>query len=84
MLKKAELSTRPVVTKTDTTCKVVYRLMPSSSHNFVGRADYLAKLEMMFVGGRQAGSRPVGVLSGLGGMGKTQLSVRFAETTASL
>jgi hypothetical protein len=65
--------------------KVIYRTMPSSSSNFVGRTDYLAKLEAVFMQGRsQAGSRPVGVLSGLGGMGKTQLSVRFAETRSHL
>ena len=59
--------------------------MPSSSSNFVGRADYLAKIEAVFVEGRtQTGSRPVGVLSGLGGMGKTQLIVKFAETRSHL
>jgi DNA transposition AAA+ family ATPase len=64
---------------------VTYRPMPSSSSNFVGRADYLTKLEAVFVEGRaQTGSRPVGVLSGLGGMGKTQISVKFAETRSHL
>ena len=65
--------------------EVIYRPMPSSSSNFVGRADYLAKLEAVFVQERsQAGSRPVGVLSGLGGVGKTQISARFAETRSHL
>ena len=66
--------------------KVVgYRPTPSSSDNFVGRADYLAKLEAVFVEGRsQPGSRPVSVLSGFGGVGKTQISVRFAETRSHL
>jgi hypothetical protein len=64
---------------------VTYRPMPSSSSNFVGREDYLDKLEALFVEGRtQTGSRPIGVLSALGGMGKTQISVRFAETRAHL
>ena len=64
---------------------MVYRPMPSSSSHFVGRADYLAKLEAVFVDGRtQTGSRPVGVLAGLGGIGKTQLSVKFAETRSHL
>jgi hypothetical protein len=59
--------------------------MPSSSSNFVGREDYLAKLEAVFVEGRiQAGFRPVSVLSALGGMGKTQISARFAETRVHL
>ena len=73
-----------VITHTETT-KVTYRPMPSSSSNFVGRVDYLAKLEAVFIEGRtQTGSRPVGVLSGLGGVGKTQLSVKFAETRSHL
>jgi Holliday junction resolvasome RuvABC ATP-dependent DNA helicase subunit len=73
-----------VVANTETT-KVAYRPMPSSSNNFVGRADYLTKLEAVFTDGRsQAGSRPVSVLSGIGGMGKTQLSVKFAETRSHL
>jgi Holliday junction resolvasome RuvABC ATP-dependent DNA helicase subunit len=64
---------------------MIYRPMPSSSNNFVGRKDYLDKLEAIFAQGhRQAGSRPVSVLSGLGGMGKTQLSVKFAETRSHL
>jgi hypothetical protein len=59
--------------------------MPSSSSNFVGREDYLAKLEAVFVEGRtQTGSRPISVLSAIGGMGKTQISVRFAETRSDL
>jgi hypothetical protein len=59
--------------------------MPSSSNSFVGRVDYLAKLEAVFVEGRgQPGSRPVSVLSGFGGVGKTQISVRFAETRSHL
>ena len=64
--------------------KLTYRLMPSSSSNFVGREDYLAKLEAVFVERTQTGSRPVSVLSALGGMGKTQIIARFAETRANL
>jgi hypothetical protein len=80
----SDASTCSVVTNTGPT-KVVYRPMPSSSTNFVGRADYLAKLEAVFVGGRnQTGSRPVGVLAGFGGLGKTQISVKFAETRSNL
>jgi Cdc6-like AAA superfamily ATPase len=60
--------------------------MPSSSNNFVGREDYLAKLETIFTEGRnEPGSRrPVGILYGLDGVGKTQISVRFAETRREL
>jgi Holliday junction resolvasome RuvABC ATP-dependent DNA helicase subunit len=81
---EADLSTWLVITNIETS-KVNYRLMPSSSSNFVGRADDLAKLEAVFVEGRaKTGSRPVSVLAGLGGMGKTQMSVRFAETRSHL
>jgi hypothetical protein len=77
---EADLSARLVVTNTETP-KVIYRPMPSSSSNFVGRSDYLDKLEAIFVQGHdQAGSRPVSVMSGLGGMGKTQITVKFVET----
>ena len=75
---------RVVFTNTEA-AQVTYRLMPSSSNNFVGREDYLAKLEAMFVEGRrQPGTRPMSVIYGLGGIGKTQLSARFAETRAHL
>jgi hypothetical protein len=81
---EADSSGYLVVTNTETT-KVIYRSMPSSSSNFVGRADYLAKLEAVFAQGcSQESSRPVGVLSGLGGMGKTQISVKFSETMSHL
>ena len=77
---QADSSACSVVTNTEPV-KVIYRPMPSSSNNFVGREDYLAKLETLFVEGRtQIGSRPVSVLCAMGGMGKTQISVRFAET----
>ena len=73
-----------VVANTEST-KVTYRPMPSSSNNFVGRVVDLANLEVVFVEGRsQPDSRPISVLSGLGGMGKTQLSVKFAETRSHL
>jgi hypothetical protein len=82
---QADLSGRPVISNANNMTKVTYRPMPSSSNNFVGRADYLVKLEAVFVEGRsQPDSRPCSVLSGIGGMGKTQISVRFAETRPHL
>ena len=85
-LKVNAADSSPCLVVTDTEAiKPNYRPMPSSSHNFVGREDYLAKLEAVFIEGRsQPGSRPVSVISGIGGMGKTQLSVKFAETRAHL
>jgi hypothetical protein len=83
---KTGLLDRAVVSNNAETAKVVgYRPMPSSSNNFVGRADYLVKLEAMFVGRpSQADSHPVSVLCGRGGMGKTQISAKFAETRSHL
>jgi hypothetical protein len=55
--------------------------MPSSATNFVGRADYLSKLEEIFMAGSaQNDSRPVAVLCAMGGMGKSQIGLKFAET----
>jgi hypothetical protein len=81
---EAYLSGRSVINSANTP-KVIYRPMPSSSNNFVGREDDLTKLEAVFGEGcSQPGCRPIGVLSGIGGMGKTQLSVKFAETRSHL
>ena len=72
------------VTKTDES-KVSYRLMPSSATNFVGRADYLSKLEETFTTGSSTNdSRPVSVLCAMGGMGKSQIGLKFAETRRNL
>jgi hypothetical protein len=65
--------------------KVSYRLMPSSATNFVGRADYLSKLEQIFTtGGSTNDSRPISVLCAIGGMGKSQIGLKFAETRRHL
>ena len=72
------------VTKTDEV-KVSYRLMPSSATNFVGRADYLSKLEEVFTASSNKNdSRPVSVLCAMGGMGKSQIAIKFAETRRHL
>jgi hypothetical protein len=81
---EANSSARAVVTNPEPP-KVIYRPMPSSSSHFVGRADYIAKLEAVFAEGcTRISSRPIGVLSGIGGIGKTQISVKFAETRSHL
>ena len=65
--------------------KVSYRLMPSSATNFVGRADYLTKLEEIFTAGSSKNDlRPVTVLCAIGGMGKSQIGIKFAETRRHL
>ena len=55
--------------------------MPSSATNFVGRADYLSKLEEIFtVESSKNDFRPFSVLCAIGGMGKSQIGLKFAET----
>jgi flagellar biosynthesis GTPase FlhF len=54
--------------------------MPSSSPNFVGCEDYLQKLDECFhVRAANEVGRRVFVLFGVGGVGKTQLCLKFAE-----
>jgi Holliday junction resolvasome RuvABC ATP-dependent DNA helicase subunit len=73
-----------IATKTDE-ARVSYRLMPSSATNFVGRADYLSKLEEIFTAGDgKNDSRPVVILCAMGGMGKSQIALKFAETRRHL
>ena len=72
------------VTKTDEV-EVSYRLMLSSATNFVGRVDYLFKLEeILTAGSSKNDSRPVAVLCAMGGMGKSQIGIKFAETRRHL
>ena len=79
------LITRNTVIMGSDSAKVPYRLMPSSATNFVGRADYLSKLEKIFKMKRSKDvSRPVVVLCAMGGMGKSQIGIKFAETRRRL
>jgi hypothetical protein len=84
----ADTSARLVVTNTERPeANPIYRLMTSSSIQFVRREGYfeLAERGACFMKGRiQAGSRPLCVLSGLDGAGKTQLCVQLGETGAHL
>jgi hypothetical protein len=60
--------------------KPVYKLMPSSSPNFVGCEDYLQKLDEYFcVRAANEMGRRVFVLFGVGGVGKTQICLKFVE-----
>jgi hypothetical protein len=61
----------------------VYRLMPSSSPRFVGCEDYLQKLDEFFhVRAANDMSCRVFVLFGVGGGGKTQICLKFAEQSS--
>ena len=62
---------------------LIYKTMPPSSPKFVGYEDYLHRLDEHFVLQPAHGqSRPTFVLYGVGGVGKTQISLRFAENLA--
>ncbi|KAI9775397.1 MAG: hypothetical protein M1839_001252 [Geoglossum umbratile] len=65
--------------------KPLRRTTPCSSPNFTGRRSYLEKLQDFF--GPQANlpqRRRVFLLYGMGGAGKTQICLKFAEETSDL
>jgi hypothetical protein len=60
--------------------KPVYKLMPSSSPNFVGCEDHLQRLQEYFhVRPANERRRRSFVLYGVGGVGKTQICLKFLE-----
>jgi flagellar biosynthesis GTPase FlhF len=61
----------------------VYKMMPSSSPKFMGCEDYLQKLDEFFhVRTANDLTRRVFVLFGVGGVGKTQICLKFAEKSS--
>ena len=61
-----------------------YKAMPPSSPKFVGYEDYLHMLNEHFVLKSAYGqSWPTFVLFGVGGVGKTQICLRFAESISN-
>jgi transcriptional regulator with AAA-type ATPase domain len=62
---------------------ILYKSMPLSSRIFTGRKDYLDRLEQHF---RQEDDQPPRrkkfLLYGLGGTGKSQISIKFVEQSA--
>jgi hypothetical protein len=61
----------------------VYKMMPSSSPKFMGCEDYLQKLDEFFhVRIANDLTRRVFVLFGVGGVGKTQICLKFAEKSS--
>jgi hypothetical protein len=58
-------------------------MMPSSSPKFVGGEDYLQKLDEFFsVRPANDLTRRVFVLFGVGGIGKTQICLKFSEKSS--
>jgi Holliday junction resolvasome RuvABC ATP-dependent DNA helicase subunit len=63
--------------------KLVFNLRPSPSPKFVGRENYLQQLdEFFYVPPANELTRRVFVLFGVGGVGKTQICLQFAEKSA--
>ena len=61
-----------------------YKFMPLSNPNFVGCEDYLQEIEDCFFQKSVNGtSHRIYVLFGVGGVGKTQISLRFVETSSN-
>jgi hypothetical protein len=65
--------------------KIEYKLKISSSTNFTGRRGYLTKLRDHFsVKPNEPLHRKSFLLYGMGGIGKTQICLKFAEENSDL
>ena len=63
-----------------TTSDGVIPLMPNPSNRFTGRTDVIAKLEQHFSNTNDsAQKRKFFLLYGMGGIGKTQICLKFVE-----
>ena len=62
--------------QSDDACQDHFFGVPAQNHNFVGRQNILAKMKEEISSSTSGGCRPV-ALSGLGGMGKTQLMLQY-------
>ena len=63
-----------------TTSDGVIPLMPNPSNRFTGRTEVIAKLEGHFSNGDDsAQKRRFFLLHGMGGIGKTQICLKFVE-----
>jgi len=62
---------------------IVFNVMPPPSNRFTGRADYLKKLGEHFgIGVDQLRYRKSFLLYGMGGVGKTQICLKFVEESS--
>jgi hypothetical protein len=65
--------------------KIEYKLRAPSSANFTGRRDYLKKLRDFFSAEPDGPLRRKSfLLYGMGGIGKTQICLRFTEENSDL
>src|ERR1700721_1987368 len=73
------------ITKAISLPKIEYRPMTSSSLKFTGRRDYLTKLRAFFNAESDGPRRRKSfLLYGLGGIGKTQICLKFTEENSDL
>jgi hypothetical protein len=65
--------------------KIEYKPMTPSSSNFTGRREYLAKLRHYFsVEPGEPLRRKCFLLYGMGGIGKTQICLKFTEENSDM
>jgi hypothetical protein len=65
--------------------KIEYKPMTSSSMKFTGRRDYLTKLRAFFTAESDGLRRRKSfLLYGMGGIGKTQICLKFTEENSDL
>jgi DNA replication protein DnaC len=73
------------ISKTISLPKVEYKPMTSSSMKFTGRRDYLTKLRAIFNAESDGLRRRKSfLLYGMGGIGKTQICLKFTEENSNL
>jgi hypothetical protein len=73
------------IPKTNFLPKIEYKPRAPSSANFTGRRDYLTKLRDFFCAESDGPLRRKSfLLYGMGGIGKTQICLRFTEESSDL
>ena len=70
--------------KTISLPKIEYKPRAPSSPTFTGRKDYLTKLKNFFSAESDGPLRKSFLLYGMGGIGKTQICLRFTEENSDL
>jgi hypothetical protein len=81
----ARLDDIPKIPKTISLPKIEYKPRAPSSTNFTGRRDYLTKLRDFFSAESDGPHRRKSfLLYGMGGIGKTQICLKFIEESSDL
>jgi hypothetical protein len=81
----ARLDDIPKIPKTISLPKIEYKPRAPSSTNFTGRRNYLTKLQAFFNAESDGPRRRKSfLLYGMGGIGKTQICLKFTEENSDL